>query len=64
VGICACSGVALIEVLPRDLTLKRMLEKVGSLLPLRRLDGHELLLTCLEANSRSHRRHASAALVR
>jgi hypothetical protein len=57
-GLCAARGIALVEVLPTDLTLKRMLAKVGSLLPLRRLDGHELLIACLEANSRTYRRNA------
>lgn len=47
-GHCARRGVRFVVVTRRDLTLETMKRKVGTLLPLRDLRGHEALLNLLE----------------
>lgn len=51
-------GITLLTVHPEDLTLQGMKKKVGHLLPLRDLCGHEPLIGYLESVSRSYRRVA------
>lgn len=54
-GICSERGITLVEVRLRDLSLEGMKRKVGQLLPLRDLAGHERLIANLEATARRYR---------
>jgi hypothetical protein len=47
-ALCQRRGISLVVITRRDLTLRRMQEKVGNLLPLRDLHGHEALIKYLE----------------
>lgn len=55
-GICVSRGITLVTIHPEELTLKGMQQAVGSLLPLRNLTGHELLIDYLETESHTYRR--------
>jgi hypothetical protein len=57
-GICLRRGVTLVVVLAEDLSLESMRQKVTTLLPLRRLDGHGPLIDFLEDEARAYRRRA------
>lgn len=59
VGICKEKGIVLRVVHPQDLSLKRMTEIVRGLLPLRDLEGHELIIKHLERDSRTYRQKAA-----
>jgi len=59
IGICHERGIALRVVHPKDLQLHRMVEMVKGLLPLRDLEGHELVIQHLERVSRSYRQKAA-----
>lgn len=50
-GICAERGISLVPILPEDLRLKSMLQKVGTLLPHRDITRYEILIEYLEAES-------------
>lgn len=54
-GICETRGIRLVIIHPEDLTLATMRGKIGSLLPLRDLNGHEQLIDFLESVSRRYR---------
>ncbi len=56
VGICGTKGIELRWVFAQDLSLEGMKAKIGSLLPLRDLAGHEPLVDYLEAASKNYRR--------
>ncbi|MDB4896544.1 MAG: hypothetical protein JWN15_2806 [Firmicutes bacterium] len=51
-GICARRGITLVVVHARDLTLAGMRQRIGTLLPLRNLHGHEPLIAFLKSESR------------
>jgi hypothetical protein len=51
-GICARRGITLVTVRARDLTMAGMRQRIGTLLPLRNLQGRELLIAFLESESR------------
>lgn len=55
-GICLARGVTLVVVHPGDLTLSRMREMVGDLLPQRNLAGFSMLIEYLESESHTYRR--------
>lgn len=57
-GICAERGIRLVFIHPEDLSLEGLRRKIGSLLPLRDLTGHELPVAFLETVSRRYRRKA------
>lgn len=57
-GICLLKGIHLEVVHAEDLTLERMQEKVGSLLPLRDLRGQGALIDYLNRRSAQYRRKA------
>lgn len=50
-GICTSRGMTLVVVHAEDLTLERMRQKVGTLLPLRCLERHEPLIAFLAETS-------------
>ena len=54
-GICTREGIHLIIVLPGELNVKTLREKIGNSLPLRDLAGHERLIGYLESVSKSQR---------
>jgi hypothetical protein len=54
-GMCVKLGIALVEVRPEELSLKTMQQKIGKLLPLRDLTGHEQLVGFLERVARGYR---------
>lgn len=54
-GICAGRGIRLVVIHPEDLALESMRQKIGHLLPLRDLNGHEQLIAFLESISRRYR---------
>lgn len=54
-GICATRGISLVIIHPEDLALESMRQKIGNLLPLRDLDGHEQLIAFLKSISRRYR---------
>ncbi|MDF2628175.1 MAG: hypothetical protein K0R39_2006 [Symbiobacteriaceae bacterium] len=58
-GICFREGVTVVEVRPQDLSLAVMRAKVGSLLPVRSLDGFELVVDWLENESRTYQRRVA-----
>lgn len=51
-GICTLRGITLVVIHAEDLSLQTMLQKVGDLLPTRKLNGHEPLIAYLEEVSR------------
>ena len=55
-GICHEQGIELVYVLARDLSLRKMQAKVGTLLPLRNLQGLEPVAAHLDQESRRYRR--------
>ncbi|MGB4163171.1 MAG: helix-turn-helix domain-containing protein [Bacillota bacterium] len=57
-GICADRGIKLIVVHPEDLSLKTMIEKVGTCLPLRDLRNREHIVRYLERVSSRYRQAA------
>lgn len=57
-GICISRGIQLVTVLPEDLRLKVMQQKVGTHLRLRDLRDHAILLNFLEMASRRYRQAA------
>lgn len=57
-GICTTRGISLVVIHPEDLSLEGMQQKLGHLLPLRDLKGHEPLIAHLEKVSRRYRRSA------
>lgn len=57
-GICASRGIRLVVIHPEDLALATMRQKIGQILPLRDLRGHEPLIAFLESVSRRYRRAA------
>jgi DNA-binding Lrp family transcriptional regulator len=60
IGLCANSGIKVVTVHAEDLGLEGMQHKVGSLLPLRELAGHEQLIAYLEARSKRYRSSAKS----
>jgi hypothetical protein len=54
-GICRNRGIQVQVVHPEDLSLKVMRQKVGTLLPMRELNGHEPLLAFLELEAQRYR---------
>jgi hypothetical protein len=58
-GMCATLGITVVYVRPHGLSLQTMREKVGTLLPLRNLAGHEPLISFLERKSRAYRPRAA-----
>lgn len=60
-GICVSRGITLIIILPEDLTLKGVTQKIGNLLPLRDLTGSDygLLIGHLESESDDYREFVS-----
>jgi hypothetical protein len=54
-GMCVKLGITLVEVRPEELSLKTMQQKIGTLLPLRDLTGHEQLAGFLERVARGYR---------
>ncbi|MFZ5826734.1 MAG: ArsR family transcriptional regulator [Bacillota bacterium] len=60
-GICLNRGIRLVHILPEDLTLQRMRQKVQALLPLRPLADSQPLITYLERYSEGYRRQAIKA---
>lgn len=58
-GICVQRGIRLVIVQSEDLTLQSMQQKVGNLLPLRDLTGHDLLIDHLESESRAYRKNVA-----
>lgn len=54
-GICVTRGIGLVIIHPEDLTMETMRAKIGRLLPLRDLLGHERLIAFLEAVGRRYR---------
>jgi hypothetical protein len=54
-GVCQRKGVTVVVVHSEDLSLEIMRQKVGQLLPLRDLTGHEHLIAFLEARGRRYR---------
>jgi hypothetical protein len=54
-GICARRGITLVIIHAEDLKLEIMQQKVGQLLPLGNLRGHERLIAFLDAASREYR---------
>lgn len=54
-ALCARNGIHLVVIHRADLTLEAMREKVGALLPLRDLRGHEALVAYLEKVSEANR---------
>lgn len=59
-GLCARLGITLVEVLPGDLSLEGMRQKIGTLLPLRSLRGREALLELLDSAGRGYAAKARA----
>lgn len=57
-GICLTKGITLVVIHPEDLSLNGMQAKIGQLLPLRGLDGHQPLIAFLETASRRYRSFA------
>ncbi|MGE5674617.1 MAG: hypothetical protein ACM3XM_12240 [Mycobacterium leprae] len=57
-ALCPTVGVHLVVVLPADLSLQGMRQKIGKLLPQRRLKENELLLDFLEWRSLRYRQSA------
>ena len=57
-GMCLEKGITLQVVTSEDLSLQSMQQKVGNLLPLRGLNGHEPLIDFLEATARHYRETA------
>lgn len=53
-GLCMEKKIALVVVHPEDLTLESMRHKVGHLMPLRNLTGHEHVIDYLESASRRY----------
>jgi hypothetical protein len=58
-GICMKRGITLVVIHPGDLSLEAMRQKVASLLPLRNLEGHERLITYLEAVGQGYIREST-----
>lgn len=54
-GICVTRGIKLVVIHAADLSLETMRQKVGQVLPLRDLTGHEQLVAFLESVSRRYR---------
>ncbi|HLN60795.1 MAG TPA: ArsR family transcriptional regulator [Symbiobacteriaceae bacterium] len=54
-ALCARNGIKLVVIHQADLTLESMQQKVGALLPLRDLRGHEALIAYLEQVSQANR---------
>lgn len=54
-GICTTRGINLVVIHPEDLRLETVQQKVGQLLPIRDLNGHELLVAFLQSVSRRYR---------
>lgn len=50
-GLCLYRGIHLVIVRAEDLTVQGMLRKIGHIMPLRRLGGHEPLIDLLEEES-------------
>lgn len=59
--ICKDRSVTLVVVHPEDLTLEGMRRKVDNRLPLRKLEGHEPLISFLKSVSRGYRRRSRNA---
>ncbi|MGE5559751.1 MAG: hypothetical protein ACM3XN_01680 [Chloroflexota bacterium] len=55
IGICAQRRIPVVIIHSEDLSLSAMRAKIGQLLPLRDLTGHELLVTFLERAARRYR---------
>lgn len=62
IGLCATRGITLRIVHAQDLTLSRMREIVGNLLPLRDLTNEGPRIAFLQSTARSYRRRALANL--
>lgn len=54
-GICMDNGITVVVIHSEDLRLETMRQKVGQLLPLRNLQGHEPLIAFLESAGRRYR---------
>ncbi len=61
-GFCEARGITLIAVTAEDLSLEGMRAKLGDLLPLRDLRGHEAWVRLVESYSRSYREEARQPL--
>lgn len=59
IGICITEGITVVVVHPEDLSLEAIKHKVGKLLPLRRLEGHERLIAYLESRTQHYRSSAA-----
>lgn len=59
-GICLYRGIHLVIIHPEDLSLHGIAKKVGNLMPLRSLEGHEALIDVLEEASLLYRAAAPA----
>ncbi|MFZ5825379.1 MAG: hypothetical protein ACOY94_13850 [Bacillota bacterium] len=55
VGICALRGIPVVVIHSEDLSLAGMRAKIGGLLPLRDLTGHEPLIAFLERKAQRYR---------
>ncbi|HWI52861.1 MAG TPA: hypothetical protein VNT01_12055 [Symbiobacteriaceae bacterium] len=60
-GICLYEGIHLVIIRADDLSLRGMTRRIGQCMPLRNVDGHELLIDLLEETSLTYRAEAAAA---